>query len=55
MAADQLMFAPSFVVVFVSTMGALNGEKVQDIKKRLDRDALNILITNYKVTWLHQF
>jgi protein Mpv17 len=47
--ADQLLFAPCFLTVFVTSMGALNGENINQIKGRLDRDFTTILITNWKV------
>ena len=48
---DQLVFAPIFLVTFISTMGTLNGETMDKIKKKLEQDYFNVLTTNWKV-WL---
>ena len=53
--ADQLIFAPTFLSIFVCTMGALNGETIQEIQSRLERDYLQILYTNWKVFCILQF
>jgi len=47
--ADQLLFSPTFITIFISTMGALNGESSKEISNRLDRDFSKILFTNWKV------
>ncbi len=48
-ASDQLLFAPTFLIVFLSTMGALNGEEPQQISTRIRQDFQEILVTNWKV------
>lgn len=48
-AADQTLFAPTFLVIFLSSMGTLNGESIQMISDRIKRDFSEILITNWKV------
>ena len=48
-AADQILFAPTFLVIFISLMGVLNGETRQLISNRLERDYQEILVTNWKV------
>ena len=46
---DQLLFAPIFLVTFISTMGALNGDTVDRIKIKLKEDYFGVLTTNWKV------
>lgn len=48
-AADQMLFAPTFLVIFISSMGILNGETRLLISNRLERDYQEILFTNWKV------
>lgn len=48
-AADQILFAPTFLVVFLSTMGALNGETVEKVSDRMKQDFSEVLFTNWKV------
>ena len=49
-AADQLFFAPTFLIIFLSTMGTLNGEQPQQISTRIKQDFQEILVTNWKVS-----
>lgn len=51
---DQLVFAPIFLVTFISTMGTLNGETMDKIKKKLEQDYFNVLTTNWKVWGIFQ-
>jgi len=53
-ATDQLLFAPTFVAAFMSTIALLNGESVDKIKTRLEQDYCNVLTTNWKVWPLFQ-
>ncbi|XP_046441007.1 protein Mpv17-like [Daphnia pulex] len=46
---DQLLFAPTFLVIFLSTMGTLNGEGPKQISTRVKQDFPEILVTNWKV------
>jgi len=46
---DQLLFAPIFLVTFLSSMGALNGESTDQIKSKLEKEYFNVLTTNWKV------
>lgn len=46
---DQLLFAPTFLVIFLSTMGTLNGESPKQISARVKQDFPEILVTNWKV------
>lgn len=48
-ALDQLTFAPIFLATFISTIGALQGNSVDEIKTKLERDYFDILIANYKL------
>ena len=46
---DQLFFAPTFLIVFLSTMGTLNGESPEQISARVQQDLPEILVSNWKV------
>ena len=46
---DQLFFAPTFLIVFLSTMGTLNGESPKQISARVEQDLPEILVSNWKV------
>ncbi|XP_024943935.1 protein Mpv17 isoform X2 [Cephus cinctus] len=48
-ACDQLLFAPSFIVILLSTISALQGGNMEDIKSRLKNDYIDILKNNYKL------
>ena len=52
---DQLLFAPTFLVIFLSTMGTLNGEGPEQISTRVKQDFPEILVTNWKVVILKYF
>lgn len=49
MALDQALFAPSFLVVFVTAASTLQGLSLQDIKKNLDDNYVDIVLTNWKI------
>ncbi|XP_030751107.1 protein Mpv17-like [Sitophilus oryzae] len=49
MACDQLIFAPTFLSIFIANVNFLSGKSVQDIKQELSRTYLDILIVNWKV------
>ncbi|XP_071442460.1 mitochondrial inner membrane protein Mpv17-like [Hetaerina americana] len=46
---DQAVFAPNFLACFVVLLGALEMKPWTSIREKLERDYLDILITNYKV------
>lgn len=45
--ADQLLCAPAFLAVFIAVLGALQGENVNGIQKRIQHDYKDILLANY--------
>lgn len=47
--ADQLLFAPSFIVVLLSTIGLSQGQTVPQVKDQLIETYPDVLISNYKV------
>jgi len=49
MALDQAFFAPSFLVVFVTAASTLQGLSLQDIKKNLTDNYVDIVLTNWKI------
>eukprot|EP00092_Neocalanus_flemingeri_P000357 GFUD01000379.1.p1 GENE.GFUD01000379.1~~GFUD01000379.1.p1 ORF type:complete len:183 (-),score=49.43 GFUD01000379.1:64-612(-) len=49
MALDQAFFAPCFLVVFVTAASALQGLSFKDIKKNLDANYVDIVLTNWKI------
>lgn len=53
--ADQLFFAPIFLIVFLGTMGTLNGETLVQITNRIKKDFSEILVTNWKVTLVKEY
>lgn len=49
MCLDQSLFAPCFIVVFVSAASTLNGLSSQELVNNLRRDYTDILLTNWKI------
>ncbi|XP_023231109.1 protein Mpv17-like [Centruroides sculpturatus] len=49
MLLDQTVFAPIFLINFVTIMGILQNETSTEIKKRIQRDYVTILMSNYKL------
>ncbi|XP_017768004.1 PREDICTED: protein Mpv17 [Nicrophorus vespilloides] len=49
MACDQLLFAPCFIVVFLTALGLVQRKPLDSIQKDITRDYKDILITNYKL------
>lgn len=47
--ADQLIFAPSFIVVLLSTIGFSQGLSVAEVKNQLIENYPDVLINNYKL------
>lgn len=48
---DQLFFAPAFLIVLLSTIGILQGNDLEQLKKKLYNEYPDILKNNYKVTY----
>ncbi|KAL1491115.1 hypothetical protein ABEB36_011759 [Hypothenemus hampei] len=48
-ACDQLIFAPSFLALFVTNLNLLNGRNFEDIKKDLNTNYVDLLIANWKL------
>jgi hypothetical protein len=47
--ADQLIFAPTFLVGFIGLIGALNGHSYPQIRADLGNNYGDILLRNYQV------
>lgn len=47
--ADQLLFAPSFIVVLLSTIGFSQGQSPKKVKEQLFATYPDILLNNYKL------
>ncbi|CAG9771996.1 unnamed protein product [Ceutorhynchus assimilis] len=48
-ACDQLIFAPSFLVVFVTNLNLMNGKSFSHIKKELEANYTDIVVANWKL------
>jgi hypothetical protein len=46
---DQLLFAPVFIGVLIGSIGLLQGNKPNDVRKKLQREFPEILTANYKL------
>ncbi|XP_076246429.1 mitochondrial inner membrane protein MPV17 [Calliopsis andreniformis] len=46
---DQLLFAPAFLVVLLSTIGFLQGNDLEKLKMKLESEYPDILKNNYKL------
>ncbi|XP_058798282.1 protein Mpv17 isoform X2 [Phymastichus coffea] len=46
---DQLLFAPAFIIVLLSTIGLSQGNSIESVKSKLEDDYINVLINNYKL------
>jgi hypothetical protein len=46
---DQCLFAPSFIALFFSAQGALEGKSMTQIKEKLNDGYPQALLNNYKV------
>lgn len=46
---DQLMFAPAFIGIFLTTLGTIEGKNMEDIKRDLNSNYLDIMKSNYCV------
>lgn len=49
MLCDQLLFAPSFLTFFLTSMGLLRGDEPSVILKKYKEDIIPVLITNWKI------
>ncbi|KAJ8973607.1 hypothetical protein NQ317_010044 [Molorchus minor] len=49
MAADQLIFAPISMAVFMTALNTLQGKSLEEIKKEIDAKYKDLLIANYKL------
>ncbi|KAF7269955.1 hypothetical protein GWI33_017045 [Rhynchophorus ferrugineus] len=49
MSFDQLVFAPSFLVIFIANVNLLNGKNVDEIKNELFEKYPDIVVNNWKV------
>ena len=49
-ALDQLLFAPSFLVIFLTTLGVTQGKSSREIKAQIENDYVDIIITNWTVS-----
>ncbi|KAM3580966.1 Protein required for ethanol metabolism [Umbelopsis sp. WA50703] len=52
---DQCLFAPSFIALFFSAQGALEGKSMTQIKEKLDDGYPQALLNNYKLWPAVQF
>lgn len=48
-AADQLIFAPGFLVIFITALTLLNGGNMRTIKNKLDLEYTDIILTNWTI------
>lgn len=48
-ALDQLVFAPSFLMVFLTNLNLLNGRSLRDTKEDLSSNYLDIMVANWKL------
>jgi len=48
-ALDQSLFAPAFIVVFITAASTLNGLTTQEIASNIKRDYTDILLTNWQI------
>ncbi|KAK0066102.1 protein Mpv17 [Biomphalaria pfeifferi] len=54
MATDQLCMSPFFLSTFLTVMGLLKGETIQEIKNKFQKEFFPLLFTSYKVWPLAQ-
>ncbi|XP_066159122.1 protein Mpv17 [Euwallacea fornicatus] len=47
--SDQLLFAPSFIAVFLTTVNLVNGVSIAQIKKDLPTNYPDIVVANWKL------
>ncbi|XP_011297995.1 protein Mpv17 [Fopius arisanus] len=48
-ACDQLLFAPCFIGVLLSSIGFMQGNSLNSVREKLQKEYLDILRNNYKV------
>ncbi|CAG9773722.1 unnamed protein product [Ceutorhynchus assimilis] len=48
-ACDQLIFAPGFLVIFISSVGLLHGLNAEQINDKLKKEHFEIVKTNWKI------
>ncbi|XP_043287781.1 protein Mpv17 [Venturia canescens] len=46
---DQLLFAPCFIVVLLTTIGLMQGNEIASVKAKVENEFSDILLNNYKV------
>ncbi|XP_076661684.1 mitochondrial inner membrane protein MPV17 isoform X1 [Halictus rubicundus] len=49
---DQLLFAPTFILCLLTIIGILQGNDIEGLKVKLKKEYSEILINNYKVTFI---
>ncbi|XP_034943333.1 protein Mpv17 [Chelonus insularis] len=48
-ACDQLLFAPTFIVILLSSIGLMQGNNIDGVKRKISNEYEDILINNYKI------
>lgn len=46
---DQVIFAPFFLATILGVIGIVQGNSIEDIKRKLDHDYMDVLKNNYKL------
>lgn len=49
MLLDQLIWAPSFLAMFISTVSVLNGKNTKEIKEKFRNDYVDMMKVNYAI------
>ncbi|ENN72913.1 protein Mpv17 [Dendroctonus ponderosae] len=48
-ALDQLVFAPSFLILFLTNLNLINGRSLSEAKEDVSSNYLDIMVANYKL------